>query len=267
MRSGLRKFLIVGHYHSSNRGDAAILDGLVGLLREGWPEARICVLAAHPGSVEEMHGLPAAVDAVTSRRFNGAYLALRRLWLHRRAAALRGRTPAEFPAGARDPRRSLEAFAWADAVVGAGGSYLHDIYRKPLIGYWLQFELGRLLGKPVWLVGQSLGPYRSRFSRRLARRQLGAVDLLTVREPASLRVLDALGLPANAARCTADTAFALRPADPGRGRDLLAKEGVRFPGPPLLTVSVRHWRFYRGDAKEGHARYMRAVGAALRAFA
>ena len=261
------KFLIIGHYHSANRGDAAILDGLIGLLRRKWPHAEFGVLTAYPDIIRDMHGIPAAVDAITSRRYNMLHLIRKRWETHHLSRVLQNEKVDSFPEGAKDPRLAARAYLWADVVIAAGGSYLHDLYRKPLIGYYMEIELAKKLRKPVLLIGHSLGPYRGIFSRWLAKDVLSNVDLLTVREPVSLNVLSSLGIPSSDEFCTLDTAFALRSADKKNGQKLLASEGVDVNLAPILTVSVRHWRFYKKGHKTGHLQYVNAVTTALKQFA
>ncbi|MEN6642159.1 MAG: polysaccharide pyruvyl transferase family protein [Armatimonadia bacterium] len=233
----IKRILITDYYSPANRGDAAILEGMLHALRGVFPEASFVVHSSDPELVPLMHGqdLEAGRDLSDWLRRTGAPLreAGVRAWVRARRLGRDLRLPGE------GINQTLRHYAEADLLVSKGGGFLHDYY-VDVKARLLSFELAQTLGTPVCLYAQSLGPFEQPALRRLARRVLGRARLITVRDNASLEIVRGLRLNGPVIERTADAAFAM----PDRRPDLPSLP--RWEVPPatqasktMLTMSIR----------------------------
>ncbi len=150
------RILITDSFCSSNRGDAAILDGMVtGLRARG---ASIEVVSHFPVVTTRFHDIEAIDD--------------------------------------RDACAVALAVSRADLVVSCGGSFLHDLYAPNLNARLATLHLARRLGKPYAIFGQSVGPLVQPLSRQAVREVLDGAALVCVRDAASAQVVADLGVSA-----------------------------------------------------------------------
>lgn len=238
--------LLVNHWHDDNKGDSAITGGILRLVRERWPDARIRVSTMHePGT---------AAYAAQTRHVEAGYgvepepsLAPTEIWTDRQgrpAALVRWLTRmlvpfAEVTAG-RVRRATRARLEGVDLVIVIGGS---DIYDDPDIS--APVSLARLamvvypawaasrLGIPVVLAGHTLGPFPRRAGVALGRRMLAGVQRVVLRESTSIAVAERLGL-AGVAQVRPDMAFATAADSSERVEALL--EG----GPKVALVLRSH---------------------------
>jgi colanic acid/amylovoran biosynthesis protein len=247
------RVLLSNHWHDDNRGDSAITQGILTLLRGCWPHAKVTVttlaevgplyvgggrhlVAAFPDvkvlaspAVTELRGRrrarsPArvATDAVV-------------LWLRTLPALLSiaaGRPLSEW-------RRQVDEH---DVVVLVGGSNIFDDSGVPavlslprLVGVLGPAYTAKKRGKPVLLLGHTLGPFARRSARCLAAWMLGSVDLAVVREQSSLAIARAVGV--SEVEEAPDMAFALSPCRTQRVTEMLRS----LPTAPerTLVLSIR----------------------------
>jgi polysaccharide pyruvyl transferase CsaB len=202
--------LVAGYYGASNAGDELILETIAGRLARGDGGARVVVAAQDPAEVTRRHGLPA----------------FRRTDLD------------ETEAGVRD----------AAAVVLGGGGLWHDhgfgdagalpgAFRNAerSMGSWMPpVVMARALGRPVHVFGLGVGPLEHPDARRLAGWLAAQATSVSVRDAASLELLDHLGARAEQG---ADPVYAVDlpvvPPAPGLAR-MAAEQS-------LLAVNLRPW--------------------------
>jgi len=196
----VRNVVLSGYYGFGNTGDEAILAATVGALREAQPDLGINVLSRNPSE--------------TSRTYN--------------VEAYQRMSPAEV----------LKALQKADLVLFGGGSLLQDVTSFRSLLYYLGIiYLSRLLGKPVMVYANGIGPIRSRLGRFLVAHALSRVEYITVRDQESFRELEKLGL-SRRATVTADPAFLLSPSPAERIDGLLRKEGL-YRESRIVWVALR----------------------------
>jgi colanic acid/amylovoran biosynthesis protein len=150
--------LVTDAFSSANRGDAAILDGILTGLARRLPGAKFTVTSRFPALTRRFH----RVDAIDDR----------------------------------DVVATMRAIDAADLVVGCGGSYLHDTYALNLHPRLATIHACARAGKPFAVFAQSIGPLDSPLSRTAARNALDGAAWILVRDEASARVVRGLGVRA-----------------------------------------------------------------------
>jgi polysaccharide pyruvyl transferase CsaB len=200
----MSKLVISGYYGFGNAGDEAMLSAMVGALRALDSTLAITVISGNP------------VD--TCRRY--PVTAVHRLNLWGIGQALRQ----------------------ADLLVSGGGSLLQDVTSGRSIFYYLGIlQLACLLGCPIMLYAQGIGPIRSKLARSFMRHIGNRIVAGTVRDEGSLAELAGLGVALHKVSVTADPVLALSPAGLETGREILDRMGLQGEG-PLIGVAVREWQ-------------------------
>ncbi len=198
----MRRVVLSGYYGFNNAGDEAILSALINNLKEQSKEIEIIVLSANPSWTEEIH----QVKAIHRLNF----------------------------------KMITAIFKRSDLLISGGGSLLQDITsRKSIIYYLTIISLAKMIKLPVFFCAQGVGPINYRFNQLLVKKILNKVDLITVRDQESSRLLQKLGVKEEI-KITADLVFSLPPIPKKRAERLLKKEGVDLSH-KLLAVSVRPW--------------------------
>ncbi|HHQ49558.1 MAG TPA: hypothetical protein ENK19_11840, partial [Acidobacteria bacterium] len=262
------RVLITNAYSAENRGDGAIVLGMLRSLRRAFGPGAVEITvssADHPADagfypvpvVPSFHSLAARV----SRRgaVQGVYFLAVLLPLSILGALLvraTGRVP-PLPAGLG---RLLRAYARADLVVAAGGGYLYTTSPRRgavmLLVHLHSFMLATLLGTPVHLYAQSVGPLASSLHLRLARAALRRVRIIELREAWSAALVEPWNLPVPVHR-VADAAFLLEPAAPDPDPLPPRRHALR------IGLTVRRW--FRDIVLQ--ERYEAAVAGCLRELA
>ncbi len=143
-----KTLVVAGYYGFGNWGDEATLSVLLRYLKRSLPQVRIVVLSHDPAATERGH----AVSAVN--RWN--------------------------PLAVRDVLQDAAAF-----ILGPG-SLLQDQSSTRSLLYYLGLLYGaRRMRKPVYLLGQGIGPLRSARAQRWVARSLQAARLILLRDRAS----------------------------------------------------------------------------------
>ena len=200
------RVLLCGYYGEHNLGDDALLATLLALLP---PSCQVVATARDQQQVREQFGV------------------------------------ATCPRG--EPVRLLLALLRTRVVVLGGGSLLQDsTSRRSLLYYVALILAARLLGRPVLLWGQGLGPLRDRTSRRLARLSLRLVQGITWRDDSSAAVAASWGIRAPVGR---DPVWSLprragtaSTGDSGGGVDGPAAGAVCLCWRPTPLLPAAGWR-------------------------
>jgi polysaccharide pyruvyl transferase WcaK-like protein len=192
-----------------NGGDEALLRALVESLKARWPQSSITVLCKDLDlALPRLPDLPLASDL-------------------------------EF---ASDTllRQTRELYRQADIVVSAPGGFLHDFY--PIEDRLRGFEVALALGKPLLLLGQSVGPFWKGQSLRRIPEVLNRAAAICIRDQTSREHLLQAGVNPARIRFTGDAAFLWRRLAPElfQPKDgLIKKVALSFRAwPPGDTVAV-----------------------------
>lgn len=203
------KLVLVGNFGATNVGDECILAGFLRKLNSVAPRAEIIVLSANLRESKKWHAkiafakvLPSGVRSL----FSGGLFA------------------------------TLRAIKNSDAVIFPGGGLFTDEENWRAIFLWgLHILAARFFWKPVYLFGQSIGPFRTEFGKNFARFVFGKADLIGTRDAASVRELLALGIPKFKIKAGEDSALELRIKNKGLRIKRAKKTGMK------VLVSVRDY--------------------------
>ncbi len=205
----IRRILLINSF-SDNAGDMAIVLTMIKQLHELFPDVQITVSCSNP-KVSRKHSsevtykhypLPAFASYPSytlPQLFKGGLVFCRNM-----LAAVFWRL-----SGKRilfNKKGPITDFIDSDLVISVGGGFISSDYG--LLRPYHDFILTKLLGKPLVIYGQSLGPFRGTLSRAASAFVLGMADLIIVREEHSKKCLDELDI--KDVHVTADLAFAFQ---------------------------------------------------------
>lgn len=198
----MSRIVISGYYGFHNVGDEAILEAMVTMLRRQRPALDIVVLSADPVYTSRCYGVK---------------------------AVQRTSIPAV-----------VQALRHADLLVSGGGGLLQDVTGWRTVPYYLGImRLAMLLGVRVAVYNQGIGPLERNFSRRIVKRVLSRVDYLSVRDSASARLLQELGITGKIL-IAADPVFTMEPPCPPEVEGCLQEyDLIKNRGNPLIGISMR----------------------------
>jgi len=257
-----QRFGLFGWHHDSNKGDAAIVRGLMWELNRQLGPAAYTLFAGVRKTNPTLEGLiryplpegcsvevrPSFVNV--DRDDTGLARAVLGAWSVAKLLALLvlARVP-----GLRDLHRRLRELGRCQALLGKGGHYIYA--RGELRGYlalWLSLApvlLAQARGIPVVLLGVTVGPFQSERARRLAIRTFSRCASISVRDEASFDLLQTLLDDRGNYHQVTDLAFGIR-LDP-----------VSPPSQPRLFVNLRG---SDPGTAGGQARWQRTLEEVLR---
>lgn len=253
-------YLILPGCDDTNRGDQALIWETVSIAREaGYRGDYYMIASAEKSRQSECEGIhhaeyilphPSTHFKNSSNIQYGKLLKIKWAFVSAvdsmRAAALlwrplRNAVKRFYP---RKIRRSIELFERADAAFVKGGGFLHS-YGGIVNTYANFYDLYHIIlalsmGKDVYVMPNSYGPFLSPGTGRMIRRVLSKCKLVSVRESISQKMLlDELGVRA---QLFPDLAFYLKPC-----RDLNESQKRKLAEIPFekkcVALTVRPYRF------------------------
>ncbi len=234
----MTKVLITDYYSASNRGDAAILEGLITSISEQMNEVSFEVITEKPQAAELLHDIPVSEQQISPQQ-----------WKRWFKSGKLGRSIRE---------TNLTSYKEADLIISTGGHHLTDTYFPAKLGMLLELYYCSTLSAPVAMVGQTLGPFEKRPYQQVTRRVLNALDLITVRDEQSMKNLRNLGVNKTPIYFTADSAFAMEPSSPRKS--LLSKrrsESLPKYSCNTVTISARDINEFYSEKSE--IQYMKSI--------
>jgi colanic acid/amylovoran biosynthesis protein len=209
--------LLGASFGTKNLGVAALTCGTVASVFHSFPNARLFLVdyGIEPATYEIMHpGGVATVELVNirfSKRFylrnNIAYLLFISFLLHLLPSC-------KWRAWIQRHNHVLKAIHEADVIGSiAGGDSFSDIYGlRRLIYVALPQVLVQILGKPLVLLPQTLGPFKGTFARAVARSIIKRSKMVYTRDPDGVEAIRGLtGLDTERLAFAFDMGFALEP--------------------------------------------------------
>ncbi|EGI45734.1 colanic acid biosynthesis protein WcaK [Escherichia coli H591] len=190
------KLLILGNHTCGNRGDSAILRGLLDAINSLNPHAEVDVMSRYPVSSSWLLNRPVMGDPLflQMKQHNSAAgvvgrvkKVLRRRYQHQvllsrvtDTGKLRNIAIAQ---GFTDFVRLLSGY---DAIIQVGGSFFVDLYGVPQFEHALCTFMAK---KPLFMIGHSVGPFQDEQFNQLANYVFGHCDALILRESVSLDLM------------------------------------------------------------------------------
>ncbi|MBA7493546.1 hypothetical protein ES702_04105 [subsurface metagenome] len=211
----MAKIMISGYYGFNNTGDEAILTSMVRAFKEKIPQIKITVLSHSPLQTSQTYQVKA----------------INRLHLIRIIRFLRN----------------------VNLFISGGGGLLQDSTGK---GWSILYYLGLILAAkivkvPVMIYAQGIGPINKKFNKLLIKWILNKVDLITVRDSPSKKLLNNLGVLGPSIYVNSDPAFLLKKKNINHTIDSYpyVRELINSDNRPLIGVSAREYKSNSSDLK------------------
>jgi len=206
-RKDLRKcrydVIISGYYGYKNSGDDAILMAIIKSLRNIRPDIRILVLSANPHETRATYGVSCI------NRFNMF--------------------------------RIFNAMRKAKLFIYGGGNLLQDDTSTRSLMYYLSTTwMAKKAGLKMMYYASGIGPIKRNSNRKLTRRIVNKVDVITLREELSKQELEILSIDKPKILVAADPALTIEPEDSSVIDDVFKEEGINEDG-PFVGFAVRKW--------------------------
>lgn len=236
------KLLLIGNHTCGNRGDGAILRGLLEEIQRQHRGADVTVTSRYPVSssfllghvtvpdpFHEWHkGLAAGlISKLKSKVAKYAVPVLMMLEIRTGWAWLRSLLP-------KPLQGEIERLKTNDAVIQVGGSFFVDLYG---VGQFEYAFAAILAGRPLFLIGHSMGPFEGWLYRHLAHTLLSRASQVALREPVSLEMIVAENLPTQRVLAGSDTAWLVD--SQGRIPTGVAWLERRTEPRPVIVITVR----------------------------
>lgn len=205
------KILLVGNHTCGNRGDGAILRGLIDSLNLARTDLDIDVISRYPtssGYLLQQEIMPDELFLETKKGKNSLTDKVkRRLMPKIMMAHISGKGIYKSFAVPEYLQKFTNKLKQYDAIIQVGGSFFVDLYGP------LQFEhalCALLAKKPIYMVGHSVGPFQKERFNEIANFVFARVNSLVLRESVSLEMMKQGSITTQKVVKGADTAFLVR---------------------------------------------------------
>ena len=203
--------VICGAYGRGNAGDDAILEAILQEMRSIDPDMPITVLTKDPKATRLTYRVQTA--------------------------------------GRMDVGTWKKAMRHAGLYINGGGSLIQDVTSRRSLWFYLHnIQAAHKAGCKVQMYGCGIGPVLREQHRKLAARVLNAsVDVITLREPDSLKELQSMGVTKPEILLTADPALTLPAASEDEIDSVLLRAGIP-PHGKYLCFALRNWKGFEDKA-------------------
>ncbi len=234
------RILILNNYSSANRGDAAILDGLITTINQSLDNPKITVLSSFPKILRKYHPYTSFESLINSDKVtqNNFYFYLLLMVYLTIWAVLNRYLKIQLPNFSKS--QQLKLYKNSDLIISVGGGYINDNYKPGVVTRLFEFYFAKLLGKRVVLWGHSIGPFKGFNYRIFTNWVLNKVDIIATRDQRSNLELNKLGVKKPKILQTFDSAFALNTKRWKQGSLQRFAPSGRF-----ISISVRYWPFHK----------------------
>jgi colanic acid/amylovoran biosynthesis protein len=139
----------------------------------------------------------------------------------------------------------LQEYIKTDIIVGIYGDALIDATVSTTVLYSFSILLSSLLRKPYVLYPQSMGHFKSKFSRFLVKFAFNRATSITAREEITKNNLQEMGVNKSLIHLTADIAFILQPASRERVEEIFLKESITKDDGVLIGMNINQLVNYK----------------------
>ena len=249
------KVLIAGGYGYGNPGDEAQVAADLEYWRNAVPDCRITMLTPDESTTEGIHGTYGIRTEIaprvvffnanrkpyynrSSQRFKCRFFLLAPLLLLNARLIRAGLPVFAIPASYA---RLLDVIYNSDILFLAGGGYLTGMTLSRLWDNMLLIRLADAFGVPVILSGQTIGVFKDRLSRLLAKWGLKKAKLIYLRDgSASKKDLESIGIAGDKVECTFDDALFFQAAKTEEVFRVLTNNNIDT-NKPYIVVNVQYW--------------------------
>ena len=210
------KIMISGYYGFNNTGDEAILKSMVRAFKDKIPQIKITVLSNNPLQTFQAY----QVKAIKRLQLISIMCCLRKVNL----------------------------------FISGGGGLLQDSTGK---GWSILYYLGliwvaKIVKVPVMIYAQGIGPIHKKMNKLLIKWILNKVDLITVRDYPSKKMLNNLGVLKPSIYVNSDPVFLLKKKNINQTMDNYPyiQELINSDSRPLIGISVREYKSNGADSKK-----------------
>ena len=254
------KILIINHFSSLNRGDAAILDGMLFAIKKEIKNAQITVLSHNPVTAKN-HNVPVFENVTTTkvpeyikkyfkegsvfRKIGGFYeigksIITSILWFFLYKLDLRSLS---YSILSERRKNTFKSYADADIVVSCGGGFLDDSFGGIFLTHLYGIFFSKvIMKKPTVIYAQSVGPFKSHIYQNITKSVLEKLDLILLREEISYNLMRKIELKNKNYYLTADAAFLAPICGEQRIKQIYKHENIDIKK-NIVGVSVRLWNF------------------------
>ncbi|WP_166111956.1 colanic acid biosynthesis pyruvyl transferase WcaK [Pseudoalteromonas sp. Z9A5] len=230
------KLLLVGNHTCGNRGDGAILRGLIAELRKQVPNIELDIYSRFPVSSSYLLSERLQMDPLDQYHSSSGSFK-ERLWKkvsrrflgYRLAKQLKAKNFKNLPVHIKQHVNTLNQY---DAVIQVGGSFFVDLYGPA------QFEhaLCTLIAdKKLFMLGHSVGPFNSSKYAKLANQVFSSVDGLALRESLSLDYMHKASITDSKVKMGSDTAWLV----PNELVNLPSHISELAKSKPIIAITLR----------------------------
>ncbi|AFS79082.1 polysaccharide pyruvyl transferase [Gottschalkia acidurici 9a] len=198
----MNKIVISGYYGFNNIGDESILTAIISNLKDNIDDIDITVLSKNPELTYNKHN----VNAIDRKNIFQIIKEIRK----------------------------------CDILISGGGSLLQDVTSARNVIYYLSIMIiGILFRKKVMIYSQGIGPINRPINRYLTKIVLNKVDVITLRDHKSEKILREINIKNKNINVTADPVIGLKKRDTKLGREMLVKSGMKDTNKPIIGFAIR----------------------------
>lgn len=211
------KILLVGNHSCGNRGDAAILRGLIDSLESNNNDIELDVVSRFPYSSSYLLSKDIKKDKLSEVKYIGNNIfnkLIKRFFLkilpNIYISKINKNGILRFFKLPKKSQEFVNDIKKYDAIIQVGGSFLVDLYGV------LQYEhilCSLLAKKPIYLIGHSVGPFDGDQFSAVSSFCLSRVNKLVLRESVSLDIMREYNIDTSKVSDGIDTAFLVNSAD------------------------------------------------------
>lgn len=245
-----KRIILIGSYGGHDIGDEAMPTTIMINFKKFIPDAQFLALSPDPEYTSKYHkvesdyhtnhylfSFPKRSSHIISKLYKVLIVLLRALTLVLNAWLLRKNKKAVFINS--EGLRLLNNLKSADILFNVGGGNLNSLMRVELYSKGLTYLVCKILGKPIILSGQTIGPINNWLDKKIAGFFLNKVDVITLRDiNASIEVLKSIGVTKPTIKETVDDALLLPPASSKRTKTVFLNEKIREDYPLVIGMNA-----------------------------
>jgi coenzyme F420 hydrogenase subunit beta len=260
-RSAKYKVVMIGGYGYQDIGDEAMPHAIrINLRRDIGQDLDLVMLSYNPGLTHETHGEVSRHDFTYISHAQNASIKRKVLTICMTAILIFAAFLETLGIRLRlwpSAREALTEIATADAILNVGGGNINSIIPSELYKKCTTYLIATILGKPVYLSGQTMGPYYGLFDRWYSKHCLNKVSMISFRDKSvSHERLISLGVNKPEMFDAADDAITLNGIDDAVAQKYLeAETGITFTElkkRPIIFVNLKgSLLLFKGKGREG----------------